>query len=217
MADTLPKLKAIKDPVLFAKLSQLLLPQLSDMITTFHADINKKVAEITFIKNHPEMGLTISDCQHGADATDTKGGHWELKTSTITTAKPKVNFNWHIPETKPNETEAAYTVRLLASIDEKCKDGGARFDVQQQGTSIRLFNLCYPFLRAYFERLPNKLTRCRNMNFGCKRCNDCGGFHRLEMLERFGFIMLANKQLTDTQWVEVFGKTPQRCNKSAKK
>lgn len=151
--------------------------------------------------------LEVQKNQHGADLKDKDGKATELKVSVCTVAKKTCNFNWPVPKDANPTTRRK---KLLESIKTKTKGGGAIFLIKDSmARLIGKYTFSEGFLCSYFARLP--LPGCNTHNMGCKRCDSCKSFHRLDKLKKASDVF--DKDPESVNWKDVFAPIASNCAK----
>lgn len=188
--------------------------ELCNIIKLFVSSPYQKIDE--FIEHQkrlqldPKSNVIVSNETHGADFIDTvTGGSEEIKTSTVLKKNNsyRCNINWCIPASKVLEERRNL---LLKSINNKTLEKGATFIMNNHaGIEIKRYHFSPMFLIEYFKRIPIKEST-KNYNFGCKQCQTCKSFHRLDKLKHFDDTVLKNNP-TIEQWNALFSKTESKC------
>lgn len=135
-----------------------------------------------------ELHLQVNPHPNGADLLDTEGNALEVKTSVLG-KDGRCNFNWGLPRAPKKTPKDQYVTvrraRLLESIRTKTKGRGALLVIKDcHAVTVKRVELSHAFLMHYFALVPLDSYTTTNHNMGCTRCKQCGGFHRLEKLER---------------------------------
>jgi arsenate reductase-like glutaredoxin family protein len=158
----------------------------------------------------PKSNVIVSDATHGADFIDTvTGGKEEIKTSTILKKNNsyRCNINWNIPASKILDERRDL---LIKSINKKTIENGATFIIKNHASvEIKRYHFSNMFLIEYFKRIPIKEST-KTYNFGCRQCQTCKSFHRLDKLKHFEDNILKNNP-TKEQWDTLLSKTDSKC------
>lgn len=185
-------------------------------------NIHQKIDEIIELDDMKKKNATkhkntvVSQVQHGADIIDGDTGKCiELKTSIITRAAPKCNFNWNI--TSGTFDDYQERTDFLNNVKGKMANGGhAKFIIKSGvGVTIKEYEYSSDFLVEYFRRVPITVKTTK-INFGCLQCKSCSSFHRLDTLSAMEKIFKFKKnKLDDLEWDTLFNKkVPSDCKKS---
>ncbi len=170
-------------------------------------DAHRKMDEHIAAAENPH--LKVSEKAHGADLHDRKtGSKTEHKSVTSKGTNSSANVNW--PIGKPGGASRRRREKVLESIKDKTDAGGAIISIKDGfGREFKEYRLSHEFLMGYFARVP--LGSCGNHNMGCKRCPDCGEFHRLAKFEHYSNL---ERELDEKDWREVFAQTAFRCRRA---
>lgn len=172
-------------------------------------NVHKKIDEIAYAAENPQLGVTVNPVPHGHDFVDAEGRRCELKVSTTSAPKRRSNVNWAVPS---GATEAERRAKLLASIRNKVGDGGYARIIIKDGNQKTLFEYTLDggFLMTYF----NEITLgCGTHNMGCTACKDCGSFHRLDAIQDASNKWCAGKDM-QIDWAPICrGRIPSNCGR----
>lgn len=181
------------------ELSPMIQYELCKMTKMIIPNIHQKIGEIIELENIKKVNpdSIISNKQHGVDIIVNKDSHVEIKESIIKASSGyKCNFNWNVPTgtTHDNRTN------LINSVNEKTKNGHARFIIKDHiGKEVKRYEYSNEFLVEYMKRVDIN-TKTKNINFGCKQCQKCYSFHRLDTLKKFEQELIKKHDKTDQDW-----------------
>ena len=181
----------------------LVAPEICRFAKLLIPDIRQKLDEIievdNQIKKDKTCSLYVSKSQHGADVIDVKMNRCiEIKTSRITKFNPICNIMWPVPSVTYKDPSRRV---FLDGIREKTKNGFAKYIIQNaKNITIVEYEFKSDFLCELFRRV--KITQhTKNINHGCKQCNSCKSFHKLDKMSSMEkLFFLQNNSLSDDSW-----------------
>jgi hypothetical protein len=178
----------------------LILVELCGTAKTFEPNIHIHIDEILQTDRMKKEGIkvTVSSKTTGADLLLENGKGIETKTSRIKKAtNSKCNFSWNIPPGGNKDRRI-----LVENVKKKTQGGGARFRIENiVGKMIKEYTFTSAFLLAFFAEVP--LTeKADSFNFGCRQCQRCESFHRLDKLVHLQTYFEKNGAILWTVWNE---------------